>query len=224
MSEPDNPLPSAPPAPQPLSEVLIEILRSDPPSGGMTLNTIFLWTGGRGIFLIVVVLCLPFLSGLAPPGLSTPFGTVVLWLGVRGALGKSQSLPFHIGERALPTGFHKVLRGSIKVLHFLEKWLVRPRRTTWMNWSSARFLNGFLLASMALLLALPLPFPLTNMLPAYAIVLLALSMMEGDGFLIWIGYVVSAGTLVFFIALADLIANFLFKYFSQAVNWIQSWL
>lgn len=224
MSEPDNPPASVPPAPQPLSEVLLEILRSDPPPGGMTLNTIFHWTEGRGIFLFVVVLCLPFLSGLAPPGLSTPFGTVVLWLGVREALGKSQFLPFRLGERVLPTGFQKVLRASIKVLHFLEKWLVRPRRTIWMNWSSARFLNGCLLASMALLLALPLPFPLTNMLPAYAIVLLAMSMMEGDGFLIWVGYVVSAGALVFFIALADLIANFLFKYFSQAVNWIQSWL
>ena len=58
--------------------------------------------------------------------------------------------------------------------------------------------NAILIAFMAFLLALPVPLPFTNTLPAYTIILLAASMMEEDGVLIWLGYGVATGALAYF--------------------------
>jgi len=52
------------------------------------------------------------------------------------------------------------------------------------------------IAIAALLLALPLPIPFTNMIPGWAIFLIALGLMERDGLFIL------AGHLVLFISLA----------------------
>ena len=42
---------------QPLSENLQEILQSEPPPGGLTLNILFVWTEGRGVFLFIILKC-----------------------------------------------------------------------------------------------------------------------------------------------------------------------
>ena len=68
------------------------------------------------------------------------------------------------------------------------------------------------------LLAFPLPIPLTNTLPGYAIMLLAASMMEGDGILVWHGDVVAAGTTVYFAFWAKAAASMLNRHFEQLMN------
>jgi hypothetical protein len=91
---------------------------------------------------------------------------------------------------------------------------IRPRETRWMSWPSARMGNALLMICMAFLLALPLPPipPFTNAFPSYAIILLAASMMEEDGVLIWAGYFVSIATTVYFIIWAEVIATQLHKW------------
>ena len=61
----------------------------------------------------------------------------------------------------------------------------------------------------------PFP-PFTNSLPAYSIILLAASMMEEDGVLIWVGYAMSVGTAIYLmLILTAFEAAFLrvYKYF-----------
>jgi tellurite resistance protein TerC len=208
---------------EPLSENLLAVLSAERPPGGLTLNRVLFWTEGRGIFLLVVLLCFPFLAG-SIPGTSTILGTAILLLALQLAFRLRPQLPGWLGERPLPPGFDKVLAGSVKVLRFLERWLVRPRRSKWLNWPPVRCFNALVLGLMAFCLALPLAIPLTNMLPAYAILLVALSMMEADGAMIWAGYAVSVGTLVYFYAWADVIMHLAHQYCAPVLHWLQHWL
>jgi hypothetical protein len=57
---------------------------------------------------------------------------------------------------------------------------------------------------MALLLSLPFPGipPFTSSLPCYDVILIAASMMEEDGVLIWFGYAMAAATALKAVAVA----------------------
>lgn len=219
--------PSAPETPhhRPLSQELSELLDRVRPDERLSLNDVFLATDGRGLFLFIILLCLPFVTPVSIPGVSNVFGVILGLLGLRLALGLAPCLPPFIGGRPLPPGFQKVLRASTKVVRFLERW-ARPRRDAWLSWPVARFANGMLLTLMAILLALPLPplVPFTNTLPAYAILFLALSIMEEDGLLIWLAYALSAATCGYFYFLTDMIVLLVTKYSAPVLAWLESWL
>ena len=87
-------------------------------------------------------------------------------------------------------------------------------------------INALVLAFLAVLLALPIPpvIPLTNTLPAYGILLVALSMMEEDGALIWVGYVVTALTTVYFVVWAAAIEHLTARYWVSVWEWLQQFL
>jgi len=207
-----------------LSQELARTLKETPPSGTVTMNYLLARTEGRGLYLLMILLCVPFVPLISPPGLSTLLGGMVLVLALCLAAGMKPRLPRFIGEHALPAdlrqnlaefltqprvaapkqhpgGFkQRLIHWGVGFLRFIERWS-RPRRTAWMDWRLARSGNALLIALMALLLALPLPsvpfFP-TNGLPAYAIILIAAAMMEGDGVLIWFGYAAALVTIAFF--------------------------
>ncbi|MBI5802046.1 MAG: exopolysaccharide biosynthesis protein [Verrucomicrobia bacterium] len=186
-----------------LSQELQRLVGQAAPGAPLSLNVLLAGTGGRGLFLVVMLLCLPFITPIPLPGVSTVLGLVIGVLAVRLALGLPPRLPKSLGERSLEGGFtQKVLSASVKILRVIEK-LARPRRSTWLAWPAVRFVNAALVALMAFLLMLPFPPfpPFTNSLPAYSILLLAASMMEEDGVLIWAGYLVSAGTIAYLLVI-----------------------
>ena len=225
------------PAHEPLSQSLARILNEHPPGDGINMNFLLARTEGRGLYLLMILLCLPFAPLLSPPGLSLLLGGVVLVLALALAINAKPALPGFIGARPLPPQLHTslaellaaspgasphgggarqmLLRMGVSFLRFLERW-VRPRRTRWMAWRLSRLVNALLIALMAFLLALPLPsapfFP-TNGLPAYAIMVLAASMMEEDGVLIWFGYAFALGTLIFFGSITGMVIGVFEKSF-----------
>lgn len=182
-----------------LSQELASMVEQASPDQPLTLNVLLVSTKGRGLFLVVILLSLPFITPIPLPGVSTVLGLVIGVLAVRLALGLPPRLPKALGERSLEGGFtRKVVSASVKMLSVIEK-LAKPRRSTWLAWPAVRFANALLVALMAFMLMLPFPPfpPFTNSLPAYSIILLAASMMEEDGVLIWVGYTVSVGTAVY---------------------------
>lgn len=184
---------------EPLSEKLRQIIEANSNGQGVTLNQLLEKTGGRGFYLVLILLSLPFILPVALPGVSTVFGLSIALLSIKLAVGAAPSLPKFIGERSLSPAFqHKVLAGSVRIVSVVEK-LVRPRRTRWLATRSARTVNALAITFMALLLSLPFPPfpPLTNSLPCYCIILLAASMMEEDGVAIWWGYLLCLGTTVY---------------------------
>jgi len=205
----------------PLSQELARIMGEESASSGLTLNQILERTEGRGIFLVMILLCLPFAPFFSIPGSSTLLGTAILWLAARHALGQPAHLPRRIGDRTLKPKTRKaILVGGLKILRFLEKG-VRPRGTSWMTWRAARVVNSLVIVWMGFLLALPLAIPFTNTLPAYAIIFVAASMMEEDGVMIWMGYAASLGTTIYFGWCAELIAKHFHQWFHALMNWLQ---
>lgn len=201
-----------------LSQRLEALLANNESGDRVTVNQLLVRTEGRGLYLVIIFLCLPFVLPIAPPGSSGILGTIVMFLAARLALSLPPRVPRYVGDKPLPAHLQRrILGNGVKLLRFLEKW-VRPRHTQWLAWPMAHSANALLIAFLALLLALPLPVPLTNMLPSYAIILLAASIMEGDGRMIWWGYLMSLVVVMFFGALTAIVL-FSPKYYERLVHW-----
>ncbi len=213
---------------QPLSQLLTDLLAQAPVGTAFTLNQLLLRSEGRGIYLFMILLCLPFLQPVPLFGLSTPLGLIICMLAVRHAIGLPPRLPKRIGERPLPEKFKvAVLGGSSKVLKRMEKY-VKPRRDKWLASAAARWVHCLLIAVLALLLALPLPpfVIFSNVVPGVVLVLICISMMEEDGVLIWVCYVGLVGNVIFFSAWAAS-AQYIFRHwtawYEAFMTWLRSW-
>lgn len=184
----------------PLSSLLARLLQAETADAPLSINLLLAKTEGRGVFLLIITICLPFLLPTPFLGLSTPMGLIMMTLALRHALELPPRLPKKIGDRVLPDGFKtRILGGSIRMLKRLERW-VKPRKDKWLSSHPARWINCSVVAGLAFLLCLPLPpfIPFTNSVPAIAIILICLSMMEEDGVLIWYAYVAVLGNIAFF--------------------------
>ncbi len=206
-------IPSAPTlAHEPLSQSLASLLARDGQGDALTANQLLEHTEGRGIYFVLILLSLPFVAWVSVPGMSTILGLIIALLALRLAWNKRPRLPASLGDRQLsPRTRQAILTGGLKFCRFLERF-VRPRRTTWMSWRVTQSSHALLIVIMALLLALPLPSPPffgSNAFPSYAIILIAVSMMEADGVLIFLGYLAWAAAAAYFVLSANLVAHHL---------------
>ena len=97
----------------------------------------------------------------------------------------------------------KVLSGMSRVLSGLDKF-TRPRLTVLADGPLMEYVNSSVIIVCSFLLMLPLPVPLTDFLPAYSIIFLALGSIERDGYLILAGYSVATVTVIYFLIIAIL--------------------
>src|SRR5262245_62049107 len=104
-----------------LSESLAGLL-TDPCDGDrLTLNRLLDRTHGRGLYLVIILLCLPFLIPVSLPGLSSVLGTIIAIIALGLAAGKPPRLPRFLGERELPAKVRqRALIGSIRFLRLVE--------------------------------------------------------------------------------------------------------
>jgi len=158
------------------------------------------------------------------PGMSTVFGSIIALLALRLARNKPPRLPAALGDRPLsPKTRQAILTGGLRFCRFLERF-VRPRRTAWMNWRVTGVLHALLILLLALLLALPLPSPPffgSNALPSYAIILLAVSVMESDGLLIFSGYLAAAVTMAYFVLSWQLVSHYLARWWGPLLRLLE---
>lgn len=166
------------------------------------LSEILAATKGRGFDLLLLLIGLPFLTPIPLPGLSTPFGFVILVIGARLALGRQPWLPEKLLRRELPARFlNRVLGAARRVVRWTE-FLLRPRLDFLHEQWIYRRVAGTLIMLSGLLLLLPVPIPLTNTFPALTVVLLAAGAMERDGLFFLAGCATFAATLGYFGLLA----------------------
>src|SRR5688572_7293417 len=83
-----------------LSEDFKEILR-EAAGRDVTLGELEQRLQGRGFALFILLLSIPFCFPIAIPGLSIPFGVVIMLLGIRIALGRKPQLPDFILNRVI---------------------------------------------------------------------------------------------------------------------------
>ena len=128
-----------------------------------------------------------------PPGVSGVLGAPLIFLAAQLMLGRPPWLPRLISDRSFArSDFEKVV---VKVGPWLQKAerLMRPR-LEFLARPPAEYLIGAIVLILSIVLFLPIP--LGNMLPAIAICVLALGLIERDGVWVLIGTAVSIASAI----------------------------
>lgn len=157
--------------------------------------------------LIILFLSLPFCQPLQIPGLSTPFGIAIVFIGLKMACGKYVWLPKKIlGKPITPQILQKITEKTLWFLKKMNRW-VYPRLACFYCYPISQIINGLLISVLGILLALPLPTPFSNLMAAWSILFIALGLLKDDGVCILIGYFVSLFTFGYFVLIILLIKH-----------------
>lgn len=168
----------------------------------LSLEKILKTLSGKGRSLIIIILSLPFCQPLQIPGLSLPFGLVIAFFGLRIAFGKQFWLPQKLLQKKI--SYTSLKKSTDRMLWVIRKiqFLIHPRILPLTSNPVAVTINGLVIFLLGILLALPLPIPLSNMVAAWGILLMGLGMFEEDGVFVIASYVVFVLTVLFFVGIA----------------------
>ena len=103
--------------------------------------------------------------------------------------------PLHYAPTSVVRSLDPTPTGAVKMARQLEKF-VRPRLAFLHAGPGRRRLFGAIVIA-GLGLMLPLPIPFSNHLPAWAVVLLSIGMMEQDGLCVLLGHLTAIFAWVF---------------------------
>lgn len=176
----------APPRPRAAGELLrhalLEVERRYETAGVATIGDLLRPLGRQQTALGAALLALPFLSPVSLGPITTPASLLIALLGVR-MLRRRDDLP--VPERLMRVRIPRSVHGVMgKMLHRVSGWADRGRaaqRSPWVRGALGRRLCGAGVLTGALLLAVPVPLlPMTNTLPAAAIILFVLGWANQD--------------------------------------------
>lgn len=210
-----------PPAPRPrrLSEDFRSVLR-EAAGRAISLGELEHTLQGRGFALFILLLSVPFCFPIPIPGLSVPFGIVILLLGVRIAMGRKPDLPSFILRKEIKYKLlERIVSFGVRACVFMEKFS-RPRLHFLTTSRIGICLIGLGLASGGFQLLLPLPplVPLSNTIPAISVVLLTTGLIERDGLFVVAGYIVNIAAWIYFAMMGAALSKafqYLMEFFSR---------
>jgi hypothetical protein len=127
------------------------------------------------------------------PGVANVLSLATILIGALMMRGAAQPwLPNNLRRLELHRGRIEELLAKVEIR---IAWLAKrrgPRQAP-----SQRFL-GFLVAWTAFVAALPIPLPFANVLPAAALILFGVALLEEWPFMAWLGAAISLGTTIYF--------------------------
>lgn len=165
--------------PRSLSQLLIEIA-ADTGRERVSVADLLLALQDRALAALLLIFALPNVIPV-PPGTSALLGAPLLFLAAQVAFGMRPWLPGFIGQRSMPRHhFAALITRAAPWLARAER-LLRPRLSALCR---PPVEYGIGLVCLLLSLIVFLPIPLGNMLPALAICLMALGILERDG--LWV--------------------------------------
>ena len=167
-------------------------------AGDVTIEKILFILSEHGHPALLLIFTLPLCFPLQIPGMSTPFGLLLALIGIQMGFTKYLWLPNWILRKKIPKKMlHKVIRKIIVISLFLRKFL-RPRlRVLTKNRTSLKF-NGVLICILALILALPIPVPMINLVSALPILSIGIGLLKEDGVCVLVGYFLSVVCFLFY--------------------------
>ncbi len=164
----------------------------------VSIGEVVLLLKGRAFLGLLCLFSIPFCTPVAIPGMSTPFGVVISLIGLRLALRRKPWLPRKLMEMRLSQRiFPKLLEGANRIIRSLEK-VSKPRCEFVVEAPVLQHFTGFCVFVCGACLLLPLPIPMTNLLPAATVTLLAIAAIGRDGILTLAGYALFLLTAAFF--------------------------
>jgi hypothetical protein len=178
----------------PTSQVLARLVEAAP-AGDVTLAWVLANLQARSFGLVLLLLALL----ACVPGLSPVAAALIAVLAVQMGLGHDGPvLPARLARRRVPSArLCAALRRLVPPLIWLER-IVRPRWPTPFQ-ATKRGIGAVVLLLSATLLV---PLPFSQLLPAFAIGLLAMAFLEEDGVLLVLGLGAAAVSLAVTAALA----------------------
>lgn len=178
------------------SKKLMEI-REGLPDTDITLKQLIDVMSGEGVQFLVIILLAPFLIPASIPGSSTPFGILIILLELAFLRNTKLYIPDFIGKYELgKSNVLKLFAILEKILGYLEK-ISKPRGQLSTKKQFLQ-LNTLVSIVLAFLLFLPLPIPFTDFVPAISMLILAVSTLERDSYLMILGYVAAVLSVIYF--------------------------
>ena len=194
--------------------------KSTLPDKDMTLMELINYLSTEGVQMLVIILIAPFLLPASIPGSSTPFGILIILLQISYLRNKSLYLPNFIGKYVIANEtVIKLFEILEKALTYVEK-ISKPRGNLSENQYVLKF-NSIIVIILALLLFLPLPIPFTDFLPAVSILVLSVSTLEKDSYLMLLGYLFTIGTIIYFASVGYVgieLIKYVINYFGKYVG------
>jgi hypothetical protein len=157
--------------------------------------------GDRGFGVLLFIFAIPNLLPVNVPLLSAVLGVPLVLLAAQLTYGRHKPwFPHWLTRQSFSReNFETVVRRALPYLEWAER-LLRPRLTALVSWTGERLI-GVALLVLAIVLTLPIPFG--NWMPAFAICIVGLAIVEKDGVAVLIGLAV--GVVSLFVAGAVLI-------------------
>ncbi len=159
---------------------MLVALAADPQRERISVGDLLSALGDRATAALMFIFAFPNVLP-TPPGTSTILGAPLVFLAAQLALGRPPWLPAFVADRAMTRAdFSALVKRIVPWLQRAES-LLRPRLVR-LALPPMEHLVGVLSLLLAVLLVLPIP--LGNVLPALAISLMALGVLEHDG--VWV--------------------------------------
>lgn len=176
----------------PASRLLLEFANHQE-NERIALGDLLAWLDDRAFGILMLVLAFPNIFPNPILGLSGMLGVPLAFVAMQLAVGRHRPwLPRAVLERSVArTALLQAVRRLTPALARIER-LLRPRWTPVSGWTGERLVAG-LCVVLAVALALPIPFG--NTLPALAISVIALGMVERDGLAILVGVALGLASL-----------------------------
>lgn len=182
------------------SPLQIHIIELEKVSEGrdLSLDEIVKILGGESHFVLILFFILPFLQPIPLLGLSTPFGFLIGLAALFSILNKPPYVPLRWRTKLINRHtVYKIAEGADKIFEKIGK-VFKPRLKSLFQ-GPFRYINAFIIITNALLLALPLPIPFSNAVPAWVIFIHTVANLERDGAVAIFSYILSLASFAFFI-------------------------
>ncbi|TAJ37349.1 MAG: exopolysaccharide biosynthesis protein [Reyranella sp.] len=160
----------------------------------LTLDDFLTGLQGRSYAFAIMALNVPNIIPTGIPWLSTITGVPMLFLLAQFFAGRPvPSLPAIIGRRGLPRAKLQTFLGRARrYIRWLED-TVHVRHEWWVTDTPRRLLLG---AWSLNILVLALPIPFDNLFPSYAILFFCLALIEDDGIMAMLGWLLTIVTAI----------------------------
>jgi hypothetical protein len=148
--------------------------------------------------LLLVLFALPFITPIPTMGLSAPFGLGIAGIGFGIACSRPPPIPgFVLRIQVKGDTLRSLATGGARLAKRLDR-VMRPRWPLLVEGVLVRVAHGATIAVCGLLLALPLPIPLSNALPSWSLIALGIGLLQRDGMAVCLGHLLALLTYAFF--------------------------
>lgn len=167
----------------------LQYLLDDTKGQDPTFRVIIEHLAKRGLAAVLVLLVLPFCLPIQIPGLSTIFGIILMFIGLRIAFGHRTWIPDMLLDKKISRHtLKKIASVAIKITDKM-RFLTSTRLVFIVQNPILHIFHGLAIMILSFLLALPLPIPFTNLFASLPILAFGLGLLEDDGFMIIVAYI-----------------------------------